>query len=166
MDQGPARRQFVKVGAAAIATARFPILGANDRINMGVVGLGGRGNNHITFYGNLDSESRIAGLCDVNQAARERAVARVKKVKGYDPERLCRHAKDVRIERHRRCSIATPNHWHALAAIWAMHFAVVAFFADNQVVRKRPPDSAYNFLLRAQIAAVTMLVRGPVFSEY
>ena len=28
---------------------------------------------------------------------------------------------------------------------------VVAFFADNQVVRKRPPDSAYDFLLRAQI---------------
>ena len=73
MDQSPARRQFVKVAAAAIATAKFPILGANDRINVGIVGLGGRGNDHMNFYGNLDAESRIAGLCDVNQAARERA---------------------------------------------------------------------------------------------
>jgi hypothetical protein len=28
---------------------------------------------------------------------------------------------------------------------------LVVPFADNQVVRKRPPDSAYDFLLRAQI---------------
>ena len=48
-DHSP-RRTFVKVAAAAIATARFPILGANDRINMGVIGLGGRGTDHMKFY--------------------------------------------------------------------------------------------------------------------
>ena len=47
---------------------QFPILGANDRVNIGIVGLGGRGNDHIGFYGSLDSDCRIAAICDVNQA--------------------------------------------------------------------------------------------------
>ena len=116
MDQSPARRQFLKVAAAAIATSKFPILGANDRINIGIVGLGGRGNDHIGFYSNLDAEARMNGLCDVNQAARERAVARVNKAKGYQPKeysdmRQMFDSKDIDA-----VSITTPNHWHALAA--------------------------------------------------
>ncbi len=119
MELTPARRQFIKTTAAAVATARFPILGANDRINLGIVGLGGRGNDHIRNYSTLDQESRMAGLCDVNQAARERAVATVKKTKGYDSKeyadmRAMFDSKDIDA-----VSIATPNHWHALATIWA-----------------------------------------------
>src|SRR5947209_13721064 len=79
------RRRFVQTAAAAVATARFPILGANDRINVGIVGLGGRGTDHMNFYSKLDSEARIAGVCDVNQPARERAVALVRKLRNYEP---------------------------------------------------------------------------------
>ena len=43
MPHSPRRRQFFKAVAAAVATSRYPILGANDRINLGIVGLGGRG---------------------------------------------------------------------------------------------------------------------------
>src|SRR2546421_11392491 len=86
MQAQPARREFVKTAAAAIATSQFPILGANDRVNVGIVGLGGRGNDHIGFYSTLDSDCRIAALCDVNQAAREKAVARVLKAKNYSPK--------------------------------------------------------------------------------
>src|SRR5437660_7851293 len=86
MQAQPARREFVKAAAAAIATAQFPILGANDRINIGIVGLGGRGTDHINFYSKLDSEARIAAVCDVNQSARERAVALVRKLRNYDPK--------------------------------------------------------------------------------
>jgi predicted dehydrogenase len=119
MEHTPARRQFIKNTAAAVATARFPILGANDRINLGIVGLGGRGNDHIRNYSTLDQDSRMAGLCDVNQAARERAVATVKKMKGYEAKeyadmRAMFDSKDIDA-----VSIATPNHWHALATIWA-----------------------------------------------
>jgi predicted dehydrogenase len=119
MPDNLARRQFVKVTAAAIATSRFPILGANDRINIGVVGLGGRGTDHVNFYSNLDSEARIAAVCDVNQSARERAVALVKKLRNYQPKeypemRAMFESKDIDA-----VSITTPNHWHALATIWA-----------------------------------------------
>jgi predicted dehydrogenase len=113
------RRRFVKAAAAAVATARFPILGANGRINLGIVGLGGRGREHIGFYAPLDSEARIAGLCDVNQAARERAVAMVQKLQGHQSQqfsdmRAMFDSKDIDA-----VSVATPNHWHALATIWA-----------------------------------------------
>ena len=119
MQPETARRQFVKAAAAAIATAQFPILGANDRINVGIVGLGGRGTNHIHYYASLDSDARIAGLCDVNQSARERAVAAVRKLKGYEPKeygdmRAVFDSKDIDA-----VSMPLPNHWHALATIWA-----------------------------------------------
>src|SRR5262249_35281749 len=115
----PARRQFIQGAAAAIATAQFPILGANDRIQLGIVGLGGRGTDHINFYSKLTSESRMVAVCDVNQAARERAVANIKNkgggpVKEYPDMRALFDSKEVDA-----VSITTPNHWHALAAIWA-----------------------------------------------
>ena len=104
------RRKFVKTAAAAIATARFPILGANDRVNLGIIGLGGRGNDHMNFYGKLDAECRMAAVCDVNQAARERAAAKINKDKGYSPKeytdmRTLFESKDIDA-----VSVATPNH--------------------------------------------------------
>jgi predicted dehydrogenase len=117
-DHSP-RRTFVKVAAAAIATARFPILGANDRINMGVIGLGGRGTDHMKFYSSLDADCRIAAVCDVNQAARERGVALVKKLKGEEPKDFSDMRKMFESKDVDAVSITTPNHWHALATIWA-----------------------------------------------
>jgi predicted dehydrogenase len=114
------RRQFVKAAAAAaIATAQFPILGANDRIRIGQVGFGGRGRDHVNYYSSLDSECQVVAICDVNQAARERGTAMVRKLKGYDPKeyddmRAMFESKDIDA-----VSITTPNHWHALATIWA-----------------------------------------------
>ncbi|MCZ2148570.1 MAG: Gfo/Idh/MocA family oxidoreductase [Bryobacterales bacterium] len=118
MDITPSRRRFLQA-SAALATSAFPILGANDRIQLGLVGLGGRGNDHMKFYGALDADCRIAAVCDVNQAARERAVARIQNEKGHSPKdysdmRTMFESKDIDA-----VSIATPNHWHALAAIWA-----------------------------------------------
>ncbi|MBI1897772.1 MAG: Gfo/Idh/MocA family oxidoreductase [Acidobacteria bacterium] len=119
MEHNPDRRTLLKTGAAAIATARFPILGANDRINVGIAGLGGRGRDHINFYSALDPDCRIAAVCDVNQAARERAVAMVQKLKSYAPKefgdmRAMFESKDID-----GVSLPLPNHWHALATIWA-----------------------------------------------
>src|SRR5678815_4638179 len=114
----PTRRSILQ-GAAAIATAQFPILGANDRINLGQVGIGGRGRDHLNYYTSLDTDARIAAVCDVNQAGRERGVAQVQKLKNYAPKqfddmRAMFESKDIDA-----VSITTPNHWHALSTIWA-----------------------------------------------
>jgi predicted dehydrogenase len=113
-----ARRTFFKTAAAAIATSRFPILGANDRVQVGVVGLGGRGNDHMGFYGEIE-ECRIAAVCDVNQAARERAVARIEKAKGYRATEFADMRQLFDSKEIDAVSLPLPNHWHALATIWA-----------------------------------------------
>lgn len=113
------RRTFLKAGAAAIATQARPILGANDRVNVGVAGLGGRGNNHMDFYLKVP-DARIVALCDVNQAALERGQAKVKRATEADPKGYSDFHKLLDDKEVDAVSLATPNHWHALGAIWAM----------------------------------------------
>ncbi len=112
-----ARRTFLQT-TAAIATSQFPILGANDRVQVGIVGLGGRGNNHMDYYSSID-ECRIAAVCDVNQTARERAIAKINKAKGYNPTEFADMRKLFESKEVDAVSLPLPNHWHALAAIWA-----------------------------------------------
>src|SRR5689334_11224590 len=110
------RRFFV---GAATAAAAARVWGANDKINVGIVGLGGRGSNHLDIYSRLP-EARVAAICDIDQAARERAQARLAKngvEKAKEFEDMRQAFADSGVE---AVSIATPNHWHALAAIWAM----------------------------------------------
>jgi predicted dehydrogenase len=94
-------------------------MGANDKVNVGIVGLGGRGSSHLNTYTGLP-EAQVVGLCDVNQAAREKAqatLARKSLAKAKEYEDMRQMFADPAIE---AVSIATPNHWHALSAIWAM----------------------------------------------
>ncbi|HNY39159.1 MAG TPA: Gfo/Idh/MocA family oxidoreductase [Bryobacteraceae bacterium] len=113
------RRVFFKTGvAAALSIGSHRILGANDRVNMGIIGLGGRGTYHVGAYSRLP-EANIVALCDVNQAARERASATVVKAGAPKPaefEDMRKLFEDKTVE---AVSMATPNHWHSLGTIWA-----------------------------------------------
>ena len=114
----PTTRRFFLGATTALAASR--VWGANDKINVGIVGLGGRGTNHLDNYSKGIPEARVVGLCDVNQAARETAQARLEKnggEKAKEFEDMRQMFADSTVE---AVSIATPNHWHALAAIWAM----------------------------------------------
>ena len=102
--------------AAALSASR--VLGANDKINVAVIGLGGRGGAHMKTYAKLP-DARIAAVCDVDQAALERGQALVQKLtndkpKGYADMREVFADKDIVA-----VSMPLPNHWHALATIWA-----------------------------------------------
>jgi predicted dehydrogenase len=115
------RRAFLKTaGSAALTAASYSrVLGANERVHVGIVGLGGRGQDHLKTYLGLPATSRITGLCDVNQAALERAQVLVKKTSGDDAkgfEDMRKMFDDKNID---AVSMPLPNHWHALATIWA-----------------------------------------------
>ena len=115
MSTATTRRFFI---GAATAAAASRVWGANERINIAIVGIGGRGTNHLNIYSRLP-EARVAALCDVNQAAREKAQATLVKVtgeKGKEYEDMREAFADPGVD---AVSIATPNHWHALATIWA-----------------------------------------------
>jgi predicted dehydrogenase len=109
------RRSFL--AATAVLSAGRAV-SANDKVNVAVVGVGGRGNDHIGEFAKQPN-AQIVAVCDVNQTAVERAVARVKTLtsrppKGYDDMRKLFADREVDA-----VSIATPNHWHALATTWA-----------------------------------------------
>jgi len=113
------RRSFLQGAAvAAVAGSASRILGANDRVNVAVVGLGGRGRAHVTEWAKVPG-SRIVALCDVDQASLERGQALAEKAtgekaKGYVEMRKLFEDKDIDA-----VSMPLPNHWHALATIWA-----------------------------------------------
>ena len=113
------RRKLLITGAAALSIGSRRILGANDRVRVGLIGLGGRGNAHLGSYLQIPG-AQMAAICDVNQAARERANARIvkagqEKATEFADMRKLFDSKDIDA-----VSMATPNHWHALGAIWAM----------------------------------------------
>src|SRR5713226_9627843 len=120
MPVEPTRRTFFSfaTAAAVAATQQKRAVAANDKIDVAIIGLGGRGQNHMTEYAKLP-DANIVALCDVNQAALERGQAKVegltgKKPKGYADMRQVFDDKSVQA-----VSMPVPNHWHALATIWA-----------------------------------------------
>src|SRR5690606_8882547 len=119
------RRSFIKKTAVAgsialvaptIVSAR--IFGANDRINAAVLGIHGRGKSHISSFMAQDNV-RIKTLCDPDMNLLTEGQKKFKE----------KYNQDIGIEQDLRrvyddddidvVSIATPNHWHALAVIWA-----------------------------------------------
>lgn len=112
------RRDFLKTaGVFAISGGASRILGANDRVNVGVIGIGGRGTAHMKTWA-VTPQVRVTALCDVNQAARERGVALIEQATGSKPQEFIDMRKLFESKDVDAVSMATPNHWHALGTIW------------------------------------------------
>jgi predicted dehydrogenase len=115
--KAPSRRTFLQASAlSAVAASRA--WGSNDRINVAIVGVGSRGQAHIAGYAK-QPDAHIYALCDVDQANLERSQAHVKQLtgempKGFQDMRAVFADKEVDA-----VSMPLPNHWHALATIWA-----------------------------------------------
>ncbi len=104
-------------GAGAAGRGSF-----NDRINVAVLGTGSRGQAHLSaFGGNQEANTVVTHVCDADEAHGQQSAQSVaKRQNGLVPKvvRDMRHVFDdpsVHV-----VSIATPNHWHSLASIWAM----------------------------------------------
>lgn len=104
--------------ALVAGTPAFAQRGANDRVNLAVVGIHGRGTAHIQEFAKLPNV-RIVALCDVDTRLFPENVARVEKLTGHKPDTV----EDIRKLLERKdldaISIATPDYWHALMTIWA-----------------------------------------------
>jgi predicted dehydrogenase len=120
------RRQFVQIGTAlgmaGRAMAARPgktgrVIGANDRINIGAIGVGNRGSylvNEFSGIGERNGGCQVVAVCDVY---RKRARTNAEKHK-------CESTLDYREIINRpdidAVLIATPDHWHAKIALEAM----------------------------------------------
>jgi len=119
MGSTMARRGILRtagITAAGIAFLSRPerILGANDRVRVAVCGLNGRGKDHIAGFSHVPNVE-IAALCDIDE--------NVLRKHGGETNGKPQTYVDVRKMLEDRSidaiSIATPNHWHSLMAIWA-----------------------------------------------
>ncbi len=93
--------------------------GANDRLRVAVVGLHGRGMSHVGgFLGKNNCD--ITTICDCDEAVIKNAMEAVTKKQGEAPKYVKDFRKLLDDKSIDVISIATPNHWHALMAVWAM----------------------------------------------
>ena len=123
------RRKFLKStllgGSAALfvppALWASPqgLLGANDRIRVGLIGCNGMGFTNLSaFMGQPDIE--VAALCDVDARVLDRREAEIveagrKKPSRYTDYRKLLDQKDIDV-----VIIGTPDHWHCLQLVHAL----------------------------------------------
>jgi len=116
------RRHFLGSSAAAVVVAGMKtagnVYGANDRIGVCVIGFNGQGGGHIKDVMAQDG-AEIVALCDVDERVMRRGVSLVEQTQGKKPKAYA-DMRDVMADKTiDAITIATPNHWHSLATIWA-----------------------------------------------
>jgi len=119
----PSRRDFLKTAAVATATTMWSarswsaVVGANSEVRVAVVGLNGRGRNHLESLRKIPGV-RIAALCDVDTAVLDQVAAELAKA-GVAPAKYVDIRELLASPDIDAITVATPNHWHALMGIWA-----------------------------------------------
>jgi len=121
------RRFLLKSGRGVAGAALAPmvlsavnpvgVLGANDRVNIALIGCGGRG--RMLIRGMIEQGARATYVCDLHEerldkAAEEAAKVQTHRLKKLKDMRQVFDAKDVDA-----VVIATPDHWHALPTVLA-----------------------------------------------
>ncbi len=126
------RRNFIKnvaLGTVAVSAGNIlpafsaksyrNIMGANDKIRMGAIGVNSRGNALAAGFA-TEKGCEITYVCDVDSRAMDKCIATVENITGTRPKgetdiRNMLEATDLDA-----VFIATPEHWHAPAALLAM----------------------------------------------
>ena len=151
------RREFfdtLLAAAAAGATtfgaqpllARNPRCSPNETIRVGVAGVRGRGRAHIGAFKNMDNVEVVA-LCDPDEAVVDLARKSVPDAKYHKDIRSMLDDDSLDV-----IAIATPNHWHSLASIWALQ-------AGKHVYVEKPlSHDVYEGRALVEIAASSGLV--------
>ncbi|MCL4216017.1 MAG: Gfo/Idh/MocA family oxidoreductase [Candidatus Hydrogenedentes bacterium] len=114
------RRGFLGASAALMAgaAATRTAYAQNDKIGVCCIGINGQGGTHIRSF--MEQEgSEVVALCDVDQTVLEARAAQVEQTTGKKPKMYRDMREAFADESVHAVSIATPNHWHALAATWA-----------------------------------------------
>jgi predicted dehydrogenase len=91
----------------------------NDRLVLGLIGAGGWGTHLIIEVAKLNANVRIKYICDVDDTRGGRAIEEVGKIQGYKPLSVRDMRKIFDDREVDGVIIATPEHWHGLATIWA-----------------------------------------------
>lgn len=118
------RRSFLKASALSLTATAFSarswaqVADANSDVRVAVIGLNGRGKNHLTSLAKIPGV-RVVAICDPDVLVLERTAAELAK-QDLKPEKFIDIRQLLAMDGLDAVTIATPNHWHSLAGIWAM----------------------------------------------
>ena len=127
-SENVSRRTFLQTGTALAATTAgmtaasyASIVGANDRIRVGFVGVGGMGSGHIRAISKLTKKNNLRGVAvaDCWKTRAESAAKKLGSAKAFQDYRNVLESKEIDY-----VVIAVPEHWHAKVAIDAMDAAL------------------------------------------
>jgi predicted dehydrogenase len=126
---GMTRRRFVSLsargagvlaaGTAALSAARpSPAASANEKVVLALVGAGGRGTDLAMKFAAVENVE-FKYVCEVNQTRGGKTLDELEKTQGRRPQRAVDMRRVFADKDVHGVVIATPEHWHALATIWA-----------------------------------------------
>jgi len=151
---GSTRRSFLQAGAAVMASAGVSriqakaqrnVLGANERIGLGMIGCGGRGTYHLDLLEKTREQRNLnialVAVCDTCRGRLEKAAERFK-ARGYMHHQELLASKDVDA-----VGIATPDHVHGYQVIDAVN-------AGKDVYCEKPITHWRQFELTRRMADV------------
>jgi predicted dehydrogenase len=117
------RRSFIQataaatIGIGASGAAAFQARGANDKVVVAIVGTNGRGAQHARLFSRLPG-SEVACVCDVEEKALAKGM-QAAAGQARAPKPLVDFRRALEDKSLDAVVIATPDHWHAPAAILA-----------------------------------------------
>ena len=162
------RRAFIKnsmIGSTGIAIGGMgfsaksyaAIAGANDRINIAMIGIRNQGTVHINSYCGLKTSHNVQlkTLCDTDERLFEPAAKIVLEKTGVTPGTEWDLRAVLEDQEIHAVSIAIPNHWHALATIWACqagkHVYIEKPASHNISEGRKMIEAARKYGLRVQV---------------
>src|SRR5687768_4201079 len=170
------RREFIKntlISGAGIAIGGMgfsrksyaAIKGANDRLNMAVIGFRSQGKTHIVNWCRLKDNRNVLlrTLCDTDEKQWPAGIKAVMDQKGDKPltewdMRRVFDDKDIHA-----VSFAVPNHWHALGTIWACqagkHVYVEKPASHNIFEGRKMIEAADKYNVRVQVGFQNRSIR-------
>ena len=113
---GAAKELFGKPAARAASTGK--VLGANDRIQVGIIGVGGRGSYLAGQFASIGANTnacKVVAVADVYEKRKKAAAETAFKCDGYLDYREIINRADIDA-----VVVATPDHWHAAIALEAL----------------------------------------------
>ncbi len=124
IESSSKRREFLKT--SAMATVAVPLVShwsyakEADPTPLGIIGVGGMGMNHLKQLARRTDVS-IDYVCDVDRNRLQNAVKTVQEISGKTPKAV-NDLRDILIDvKVQAVFIATPDHWHAPAAILSLN---------------------------------------------
>jgi len=117
---GVATAGLAMAGPAVSARSYRRILGANDRLNVAVIGCMRRAEALRGSFGDLKDHLQIKAVCDVNRERREKYAASLQEVMGYVPKHVNDFRELLPDPELDAVFVLIPDHWHAPAAYLAL----------------------------------------------